>query len=157
VTENYTYAPTPRVAELLDGYPLVLPIRVAWGEMDSFKHVNNAVFFRYFETVRFEFVTRMGWARDGSDGEVGPILHSTSARFRRPLFYPDVAWTGCRASELGEDRFLSEYRVVSEAQGEVVAEGSGLIVAYDYGIGAKARLPDAVRARIEATIRPAGG
>jgi acyl-CoA thioester hydrolase len=34
--------------ELLAGYPVILDIPVAWGEMDALRHVNNIVYFRYF-------------------------------------------------------------------------------------------------------------
>ena len=33
-------------------YPVVIEIPVAWGEMDAYGHVNNIVYFRYFESAR---------------------------------------------------------------------------------------------------------
>lgn len=48
-----------------------------------------------------------------------------------------------------EDRFTMEYRIVSTAQDAVAADGSGVIVAYDYRRSIKAQLPAAVRARID--------
>ena len=37
-------------------YPIVVEIPVAWGEMDYFHHVNNTVYFRYFESARVKYV-----------------------------------------------------------------------------------------------------
>ena len=79
---------------------------------------------------------------------MGPILHSTSCRFRRALSHPDEVLVGGRASSVGEDRFEMEYRVVSVGREEVSAEGTGLIVSFDYRAGEKRAIPDAIRARI---------
>ena len=119
-------------AELLAGYPILIRIPVQWGEMDAYGHVNNTVFFRYFESARIAFLERCRFIEAYDREKVGAILHSTGCRFRRPLFYPDTALVATRASELGEDRFTMEYVIASESQATIAAEGSGVIVSYDY-------------------------
>jgi acyl-CoA thioester hydrolase len=131
----------------LANYPVSVEIPVAWGEMDAFGHVNNTVFFRYFESVRVAYFERVGFT-GGTGRGIGPILASTSCRFRRPLFYPDTVRVGARATELGEDRFGMAYRVVSLRSEEVAAEGEGLVVSYDYSTREKAALPAGVRRAI---------
>jgi acyl-CoA thioester hydrolase len=137
------------VEKLLHGFPVVVEIPVHWGEMDSFRHVNNTVFFRYFESARIAYLDRIGFRQESDHGGVGPILASTHARFRRPLTYPDSVRVGARTTEVGEDRFTMEYRLVSMAQGSTAAEGGGVLVSYDYGTGRKAPLPEAVRRAIQ--------
>ncbi len=139
--------------DLLAGFPIVVDVPLRWGDMDAFGHVNNTVFFRYFEIARIELLIRIAFREGAMNGGVGPILASTSCRFRRPLAFPDTVRVGTRATEIGEDRFTMEYRLVSTAQAAVAAEGEGVVVAYDYGAGAKARLPAEVRARLEALRR----
>ena len=39
-------------------YEMVVPIR--WGDMDAMGHVNNAVYFRYFATVRIDWMRSIG-------------------------------------------------------------------------------------------------
>ena len=131
---------------LLEGFPVVVEVPVAWGEMDAFGHVNNVVYFRYFENARIEYLRRIGFA--DAQG-VGPILASTGCRFRRPLTYPDTLHVGIRTTEVGADRFTIEYRLVSERLGEVAAEGTGVVVSYDYPNARKAPIPPPVRAAIE--------
>lgn len=41
--------------KFLAQHPIVTEIPVAWGEMDALQHVNNVVYFRYFETARIDF------------------------------------------------------------------------------------------------------
>jgi acyl-CoA thioester hydrolase len=116
--------------------------------MDAFGHVNNIIFFRYFESARIAYLDAIGFRGDAGAGGVGPILASTHCRFRRPLAYPDTVRVGARSTEVGSDRFTMAYVIVSEALGEAAAEGGGVIVAYDYASGRKTMLPDDVRLRI---------
>ncbi len=132
-------------ASLLAGYPVIVEVPVAWGDMDWFRHVNNIVFFRYFESARIEYLERIGFRQETENGGVGPILHSTQARFRRPVEWPDTVIVGARTVDVGEDRFTHEYRLVSRASGEIAAEGGAVLVAYDYANGRKAPLPPRVR------------
>jgi acyl-CoA thioester hydrolase len=135
---------------LLAGYPVVVEQAVAWGDMDSYRHVNNVVYFRYFENARLEYFRRLDWAALEKDTGIGPILASTQARFRKPLTYPDVILIGARMKEIGRDRLTLEHRIVSRGLGAVVTEGEGTIVTYDYVRGVKAPAPDELRRRIAA-------
>lgn len=133
---------------LLDGFPVVVEFPVAWADMDYFRHVNNTVFFRFFESARIAYLERIGFADEVVQNGVGPILHSTHCRFRRPVTYPDTVLTGARAHEVQRDRFEMEYRVVSSREGAVAAEGGGIVVAFDYRSQRKAELPSEVREAI---------
>ncbi|MCH7874215.1 MAG: acyl-CoA thioesterase [Gemmatimonadetes bacterium] len=138
----------PNVHELLDGFPVIVRLPVQWGEMDAYGHVNNAVLFRYFETARIAFLERCGFLEAYERDKIGAILHSTDCRFRRALRYPDTVLVGGRAVDVSEDRFTMGYRVVSLEHDEVVAEGAGVVVSYDYVRKAKTALPEEVRRRI---------
>lgn len=135
---------------LASGLPLVIEIDVAWGDMDAMAHVNNTVYFRYFESARISYFERVGFLEEMERSGVGPILASTRCRFRIPLTYPDRVYVGTGARDLEEDRFLMTYRIVSQSANAVAAEGDGLIVSYDYRNRRKASLPPEVRKRIEA-------
>ena len=138
------------IDELLADFPVVVTVPVAWGDMDANQHVNNVVYLRWFETARIAAFEAVGWARSMSSGGVGPILARTSCVFRIPLAFPDTIRTAARFEDVGDDRFTMVYRVVSERHGAVAADGDGRIVAFDYAAGRKARLPDDVRAAIDA-------
>ena len=134
---------------LLAGFPVILELPVQWGEMDAYGHVNNTVFFRYFESARMAFLQQCGFVESHERDQVGAILHSTSARFRQPLFFPDTVQIGASATEVKEDRFTMAYTVVSLGRNVVVAEGSGIIVSFDYAAGKKTAMPARVLAGID--------
>lgn len=142
---------------VLEGYPITVEIPVAWGDMDAYGHVNNTVFFRWFETARMAFLRAVGFASGGEGGGLGPIVASTSCRFVRPVAYPDTIIVGVRAERLQEDRFTHRYRVVRAATGEVVADGECVVVSYDYGAARKAPIPPHVRDAIERLAGDAHG
>jgi acyl-CoA thioester hydrolase len=145
--------------DLLAGFPVVIQLPVQWGDMDSYRHVNNVIYFRYFESARLEYFRRLGWFEYEAETGVGPILAATQARFRRPLTYPDTISVGARVVDVGDDRFTLEHRIVSHEQKVVVTEGQGTVVAYQHGEGKKVPLPAELRRRIaelEGTARRDG-
>ena len=135
-------------ADLLQAFRVIVVQDVAWGDMDAYRHVNNVVYFRYFENARLEYLRRLAWGAPAPPTGVGPILASTQARFRRALTYPDAIAIGARVVDLQPDRFVLEHKIVSRALGEVATEGQAVIVSFDYAAGRKAPLPEAVAERI---------
>jgi acyl-CoA thioester hydrolase len=141
------------VEGLLKGFFVIIETPVAWGEMDAFGHVNNIVYFRYFESARMAYLERLRGMEYMKETGIGPILASTQCRFRVPLTYPDTVSVGARVHSIEPDRFTMDYCVVSHQLQKVAAEGSGVIVMFDYQKNAKAALPDVLRQRIEAIER----
>ncbi len=134
--------------ELLKEFPVVVELPVVWGEMDARQHVNNAVYFRYFESARTVYFDKLGvWALMEATG-IGVILGSINCRFRIPLTSPDKISVGVRVINIQEDRFTVVHRIVSHRYEKLAAEGDGLLVAYDYKRLSKASLPDELRQRI---------
>ncbi|MHA2384093.1 MAG: acyl-CoA thioesterase, partial [Candidatus Thorarchaeota archaeon] len=82
----------------LDDFNIRVEIPVAWGDMDSFRHVNNTKFFKYFETARIRYFEKIGFIETMEKNSIGPILASTSAKFIKPLFYPDTVTVGTRVT-----------------------------------------------------------
>src|SRR6516165_3374354 len=135
------------IAELLAGYPVVIQLPVVWGEMDSYRHVNNVVYFRYLESARLEYCARLDWFEFEKQTGIGPILQATQARFRRPLTYPDAISVAARVASLHADRFTLDHRIVSHTQEELVTVGHGTVVTFHYETGKKVPIPDELRKR----------
>jgi acyl-CoA thioester hydrolase len=138
-----------QILELTRDYPVVIEMDVRWGDMDAFNHVNNVSYLRYFESGRIAYFEALELADFFGITGVGPILAETSCKYKFPLTYPDRISVGVRSGELGEDRFVQHYIVVSHANARVAATGDGLVVSFDYGAGRKSPIPERVRRRIE--------
>ena len=135
---------------VLTGYPVVVEIPVAWGEMDAFGHLNHAVYFRYMETARFAYFERLDVPEFLGRDPLGPILGSISCRYRAPLTYPDRVSVGVKVTRVESDRFVMAYAIFSHALGGIAAEGEGTLVCFDYRQNRKAPLPEKLKARIAA-------
>jgi acyl-CoA thioester hydrolase len=135
--------------QLLTGFPVVIEIPVAWGEMDAMQHVNNIVYFRYIESVRMAYFERLGLLNRLSETGVGPILAWTSCRFRRALTYPDTVSVGTRVTKIESDRFTMETLIVSHSMNDVAAESEGIVVTFNYREQKKVPIPPEIRQRIE--------
>jgi acyl-CoA thioester hydrolase len=141
--------------DLLAGFPVTWQGPLVWGDMDALGHLNNTVYFRYFESARIEYLRRIEFLGPPAGQDLGPILASTHCRFRRALAFPDNVVVGARVPQVDEDRFTMEYRVVSQTLGDIAAEGEGVVVSFDYRAGRRVPLPADVRARI-AALAPGG-
>lgn len=129
---------------------------VRWGDMDAFGHMNNAVFFRLFESARMAYFERIGFGEPDDNDGLGPILAHTECYFRKPLTYPQALRVGARIRTLESDRFTMDYGLfVAGPEPVLAACGSGLVVCYDYGRNARSAIPQAVRRRISDIERDA--
>ncbi|MFD2231261.1 acyl-CoA thioesterase [Alkalimarinus sediminis] len=128
-------------SELHERYPVYLTQSVVWGDMDAFEHVNNTVYFRYFEDARMEYFTQLQVMEHLKETHVGPILASTRCDFRAPLDFPDDIVIGAWIDQIAEKRFTMHYRVHSLSQQRLVAEGDGLVVFYDYANKKSSAIP----------------
>src|SRR5438552_19175865 len=87
--------------ELLKEYPIILTLPILWGDQDAFGHVNNTVYFRWFESGRIAYLERINMAHRTSGNEVGPILAAIGCNYRRQLTYPDTVHGGTRVARIG--------------------------------------------------------
>jgi acyl-CoA thioester hydrolase len=134
---------------LLENFPVIIQVPVAWGEMDAFQHVNNIVYFRYFESGRIAYFERIHFIDTLQNQGVGPILAHTQCRYRKALTYPDTISIGSRVTEIKTDRFTMELSIVSHKLQKVAAEGTAELVAFDFREGRKTLLPEHIRKNIE--------
>ena len=128
----------------LANYPVIYETDVIWGDMDAFQHVNNVVYFRYFESARVHYFQQVDLLGEMRATGVGPIVHSQRCRYLFPLTFPDHIQVGVRISGMGEDRFVFDYRVVSTRHQVVAATGETLVVMFDYRNNRKAPVPPAL-------------
>jgi len=125
--------------EFNQAFPVKVKIPVQWGDMDAFGHVNNTVYFKYFETARLAYFNAVGVMEDIQADQLGPILAETNAQFKRALVYPDQVMVGANVLENHEFGFLMKYGIYSEQQQTITTLGTGRIVMIDYSSGKKVK------------------
>jgi len=126
--------------DFLAQHPIRTDIQVAWGEMDALQHVNNSVYFKYFETARLDFFNQINLLVELNTTGIGPVLSETNARFKRPVTFPDTLVIGVKISDIHQDRFVMHYTVFSKAQQAVTTIGWAKVVMFNFNTRQKAKL-----------------
>ncbi len=135
-------------------YPVTARLPVQWGDLDSFAHVNNVVYLRWFESARIAYFRAAGVLARMETERVGPILARGTIDYRIALGFPDQVRASATVLKLGNTSFTMGLRMTSEQNGEaVVAEGENVIVMVDYRSQQKIPLWDELRESIEALER----
>lgn len=129
------------------------PIEIRYGDTDALGHVNNAVYFSYFEAARGGFYrTVVGHPfGTGPDAEKRTfVIAEARITYRAPAFYGEPLSCGVRVGWVSRSAFALEYLVEVDASpigaARVVADGSTVQVFYDLARGRPMRTPsDLVR------------
>lgn len=127
-------------------HEMQIPIR--WGDMDAMGHVNNAMYFRYLETIRIEWLHRLGGAPDPQG--TGPVIINAFCNFYRQLEFPGTLLAKHYVANPGRssfDTFITLER--TEEPGVVYAAGGATTVWVDFPRQKSVPLPDWLRAVIE--------
>ncbi|GAA4463304.1 thioesterase family protein [Nemorincola caseinilytica] len=129
-------------------FPVKLPLRIDWSEMDLFGHVNNVAYFKYIQASRVNYWELTGVAASFATTRIGPILLSTGCQFIKPLHYPGNIVVEVRMEFMKTTSFGLHHRVLSEA-GEVAAEAHDVIVTYDFNKMEKTTFQPEFRSAVE--------
>ena len=132
--------------DLPDGLKLVHEMRipVRWGDLDAMGHVNNTTYFRYFETLRVDWLTqfRAVPSRHG----VGPVMANGFCNYLRQIEFPGEIVARHYVDKPG-GKSLDTYFTLSMADApEVIsANGGATLVWLDFPNKKTVPLPDDLR------------
>lgn len=122
---------------------------IAWGDMDAYMHVNNVMYFRYFESARIAYFSQIEFSRQRTTQvDIGPILAHTSCNFIQPLIYPDTVEIGAKVNKIGTTSIVMEHAIISPKLG-LVATGESVVVCFDFIKNHKTPIPSKLRKTIE--------
>ena len=123
-------------------------IAIRWGDMDAMGHLNNASYFRFFETVRIDWFRSLGLRLDPS-GE-GIVIVNAFCNFIKQLEYPGDVLARHFVAKPGRTSFETYVTLErSDDPGVVYASGGAQAVWVDFPRQKSAPMPDWLRASIE--------
>jgi len=82
--------------------------QIRWGDMDALGHVNNIMYFQYFEQVRLEWYEKQG-CPILLQGTGGMLIVDNHAEYLKPLVYPMRVTARMYGSSPGRSSFISTY------------------------------------------------
>lgn len=126
---------------------LTTKIPVRWGDMDFYGHVNNTIYFRYFEQARVEWLEAYGYVVS-PQSESGAVIVNASCTFMIPVNYPATVVVRLYAGEPGRSSVMTWYELGVEGDDRVFAEGAAKVVWMDPRTGKSVPLPEELRAKV---------
>lgn len=138
------------LVNLEEQYPVTTEIKVKWGEMDAFQHINNTAYIRYIEDGRIDLFEKLGMSSDMKELNIGPILASVQCDYLAPVTYPDTLLVFSKATQIGAKKVEVEQKIWSTRQSKLVAKSKKLCVYYNYKTLKSCAIPDAIAAKFSA-------
>jgi acyl-CoA thioester hydrolase len=140
-----------QVAHRRARYPTFLAIPTRWMDTDIYGHVNNVVYFSYFDTAVNEHLIRAG----GLDIGAGPVIAlvvETSCRFHKSLAFPEVIDAGLCVTKLGNSSVRYEIALFRQHEDEPAAAGHFVHVWVDRAQRRPTPVPPRLRAALAALV-----
>ena len=135
------------MSEQLKDYTIVEEIPVRWGDMDARGHVNNTLYYRYFESTRISLFQKLDIYEEPTEVRVGPILSFQSCYYKAPLVYPDILFVGAKITDIEGSKIIIKHLLYSKKLDRIAAEGEAHIIWYDYDNKKKVIISDDLKQR----------
>jgi len=132
---------------LRSSFPRLVSVETRWMDNDIYGHVNNVVYYSYFDTVINRYLITEG----GLDIVRGPVIGvaaESHCRYRRAVAFPDVITAGLRVGKLGRTSVRYEIGIFSPGEDEAAADGWFVHVFVDSTTRRPAPMPDPLRAAL---------
>ncbi len=131
----------------MEGYRFVIPYSVRVADVNYGGHVANSAVLNFFQDGRIDYLGELGGFSELDLGEgCGIILPEAHVRYLAEMFLGDRLEIGVRVTEVRNSAFVMGYRI--EREGEVTAEGTTNLVAFDYQSRRPRRLPATFRSAL---------
>ena len=123
-------------------------IDTRWMDNDVYGHVNNVVYYSFFDTAVNRYLITAG-ALDIHDGAVVGFVVETHCNYFAPLAYPQRVEAGLRVAHVGGSSVRYEVGLFAEGAPTAAAAGHFVHVYVDRATQRPVPLPDALRAALE--------
>ena len=114
--------PHHQPGETRAAYPHFLTIPTRWMDNDIYGHVNNVIYYSYFDTVINDYLIRAG----GLDIHGGPVIGicaESHCRFRAAFAFPEAVEAGLRVAHMGRTSVRYEIGLFREGVERAAAVG----------------------------------
>ena len=143
-----TTSPGDAPIMLREHYRHFLKIPTRWMDNDVYGHVNNVVYYSFFDTVINEYLIREG-GLNIHDGAVVGYAVETQCKFHQSLCFPEVIDAGLRVARIGNSSVTYEIGLFKEGSEQAAATGHFVHVFVDRSINRPTAMPASIRTALE--------
>jgi acyl-CoA thioester hydrolase len=132
-----------------DTYRHFITITTRWMDNDVYRHVNNVVYYSFFDTAVNEYMMRAG-VLDLESSPVVCLVVDTGCQFFSPIAFPDRVHCGLRVAHLGNSSVRYEIGIFRNDEPLAAAQGHFVHVACDRASLRPVAMPADLRRALEA-------
>lgn len=129
-------------------YPHFLALPTRWMDNDVYGHVNNALYYAFFDTAINQYLIAEGGLDIAAGAVIGFAVES-QCQYLQPLAFPEVLEVGLRVGKLGNSSVRYELAIFK--QGEALASAAGYFV--HVFVNRETQRPVPMPERIRAALR----
>lgn len=122
-------------------------IPTRWMDNDVYGHVNNVVYYSYFDTAVNQYLMEQGVLDIQASAVIGLVVE-TSCRYFAPITFPDLVHAGLRVARLGNSSVRYEVGIFRNQETTASSQGHFVHVYVDRASRRPAPLPAATRAAL---------
>ncbi|WP_447589705.1 acyl-CoA thioesterase [Aquipseudomonas campi] len=128
------------------------PITTRWHDNDVYGHVNNVVYYSFFDSAVNTYLIEAG-GLDIHDGEVVGFVVSSSCDYFASIAFPDLIEVGLRVGKLGNSSVQYELAIFKVGEEQACAAGRFVHVFVDRQSNRPVAIPEALRAALARLVR----
>lgn len=132
-------------------YAAFRAITTRWMDNDVYRHVNNVVYYSFFDTAVNQMLIEAGVLDIATSPAIGLVVE-TQCRYFAPIAFPDTVHAGVRVARLGTSSVRYEIGLFRNAEDQASAEGHFVHVYVDRETNRSRPIPDATRAFLEGLV-----
>ncbi len=140
-----------RAVHRLSDYRHVMQIQTRWMDNDAYGHVNNVVYYSWFDTVVNTYLVQAG-VLDIDAGEVIGLVVETHCNYFRSLAFPEPIRAALRVARLGNSSVRYEIGIFDAVSDEACAAGHFVHVYVDRASHKPTALPQTLRAALTSLL-----
>jgi acyl-CoA thioester hydrolase len=131
-------------ASTLDQYPFVHHMQTRWMDNDVYGHVNNVIYYSFFDTAVAVFLTSKA-GLDFINGTAVGLVIETSCTYFEAIAFPDTVQVGVRVTKLGHSSVRYEVGIFKNNQTVASAQGYFVHVYVDKKTQRPTAIPEQAR------------
>jgi len=135
-------------AQPRSAYPVFRSISTRWMDNDVYGHVNNVVYYSWFDTAVNAWLIEQG-VLDIHGGDTIGLVVETQCNYFAPLAFPQAVEAGIRVARLGNSSVRYEVGLFAQGAAEAAAQGHFVHVYVDRQTRKPVPLPAKLRAVLE--------
>ncbi len=137
-------------AELRSAYKVFRPISTRWSDNDVYGHVNNVVYYSWFDTAVNAYLIEQG-VLDIHGGSTIGLVVETQCNYFASLAFPQAVQAGIRVAKLGNSSVRYEVGFFGEGE-HTAAKGHFVHVYVDQITRKPVALPPALKKVLETLV-----